>query len=152
MGEKGRISINLWHYRRHSTLSITSSMCSVRSKIFKSVICQHYATNTRLQVWCPIRHFAFHFAWPHIHHEDLTWPFVVPAGRDLEASVCDFSTAEQTCKPDPREKLSQMGEIEKNGEKRKGRKLQQCGEAFNCFPSECDPVTRGVLPCSSVMG
>ena len=32
-----------------STLFITSSMCSVRFKIFKSVICQHYEVNTHSQ-------------------------------------------------------------------------------------------------------
>lgn len=47
-----------------STLFIMSSMCSVRSKIFKSVICQHYAVNTQPRDWCPIRHFAFHFTLP----------------------------------------------------------------------------------------
>lgn len=43
------------------TLFITSSMCSVRFKIFKSVICQHYEVNahTHSHAWCPIRHPAF---------------------------------------------------------------------------------------------
>ncbi len=51
-----------------STLFITSSMCSVRFKIFKSVICQHYEVNTHSQDRCPIRHCAFHSTRPHIYH------------------------------------------------------------------------------------
>lgn len=81
-----------------STLFITSSMCSLRFKIFKSVICQHYEVNTHsCEDWCPIRHRALHFTWPHIYHQDLTWPFVARAGKDTLASVCNFSTAAQTC-------------------------------------------------------
>lgn len=54
------------------TLFITSSMCSARFKIFKSVICQHYEVNTHSQAWCPNCHHAFHFTRPHMHHTDLT--------------------------------------------------------------------------------
>lgn len=80
-----------------STLFITSSMCSVRFKILKSVICQHYEVNTHPQDWCPICHFAFHFAWLHIYHKDLTLAFVVLAAEVSAAGVCNSSTAEQTC-------------------------------------------------------
>lgn len=80
------------------TLFITGSMCSVRFKIFKSVICQHYEVNTHSQAWCPIRHHALHFTWPHIYHDDLTWLFVVPAGKkDFVAGVCDFSSVGLAC-------------------------------------------------------
>lgn len=63
-GEGGRISINLLHYCSHFHSLHHQSMCSLRFKIFKSVICQHYEVNARPRDWCPIRHYAFHLTWP----------------------------------------------------------------------------------------
>lgn len=120
----GRISINLLHYCSHFHSLHHQSMCSVRFKIFKSVICQHYEVNTRPQDWCPICHYAFHLAWPHIHHKNLTWPFVVPTGKDFNG-VCS-STAEQTCYRTLEKnyrKCVQMRDKKKKGEK---NKLQHC--------------------------
>lgn len=62
------------------TLFITSSMCSVRFKIFKSVICQHYEVNTHtLTPGVQSVTLLSPFTWPCVHHKILTRPFVALA-------------------------------------------------------------------------
>lgn len=135
-----------------STPFITSSMCSARFKIFKSVICQHYEVNTHSQD--PLSYPSPRSLTPHgprIHHRDLTWPFVVRAGKDFCGLCLQFLNSGTDMLPDPGEKLRGMRaarERESGGKKRKKKKSKEeklraakHEEASNCFPGVCDPVT-----------
>lgn len=82
---------------------------------------------------------------PHIYHKDLTWPFVVLAGKDFAPDVCNFSTAEQTCCRTLEKNYGKRVQMKKKRETERERKTScstvKCKEASNCFPSVCDPVT-----------
>ena len=49
----------------------------------------------------------------------LTWPFVVLAGKDFAAGVCNFSTSSTDMLLDPGEKLREMHAAEKRQEGKK---------------------------------
>lgn len=63
---------------------------------------------------------------PRIHHEDLTRPFVVLAGKGLAAGVFNFSPAEQTCCWTPETKYVKCVKPKKRKREKGVGELQHC--------------------------
>lgn len=93
------------------TLFITSSMCSVRFKIFKSVICQHYEVNAHtLTSGVQSVTLLSAFTWPRVHPKILPRPFAAPAGVFV-AGICQSQRRREPLNPGT--KLKRMWASEK---------------------------------------